>query len=124
MYDASCAFSHLTQRRRHVQTDDCITRYRRAGLRRRQFGADVSRTRPRSPRPRLTKDGYAQAKKDADAQYKRDKEACASLSGNAKDICIAEAKGKDDIARAEAAAAYENTPKTRENARVAHAEAT
>ena len=72
----------------------------------------------------LTKEGYAQAKKDADAQYKVDKERCSSLSGNAKDICMAEAKGKDDIARAEAAAAYENTPKTRENARVAHAEAT
>jgi hypothetical protein len=71
----------------------------------------------------LTKDGYAQAKKDADAQYKLDKESCASLSGNAKDICMAEAKGKDDVARAEAAAAYENTPKTRENARIAHAEA-
>jgi hypothetical protein len=71
----------------------------------------------------LTKDGYAQAKKDADAQYKIDKERCSSLSGNAKDICMAEAKGKDDIARAEAAAAYENTPKTRENARVAHADA-
>ena len=71
----------------------------------------------------LTKDGYAQAKKDADAQYKIDREACASLSGNAKDICIAEAKGKDDIARAEAAVAYENTPKTRENARVARARA-
>ena len=72
----------------------------------------------------MTKDGYAQAKKDADAQYKLDKEACASLSGNAKDICIAEAKGKDDVAKAEAAAAYENTAKTRENARVAHAQAT
>ncbi len=72
----------------------------------------------------LTKDGYAQAKKDADAQYKTDKERCASMSGNAKDICMAEAKGKDDVARAEAAAAYESTPKTRENARVAHAEAT
>jgi hypothetical protein len=71
----------------------------------------------------LTKDGYAQAKKDADAQYKIDRETCASLSGNAKDICIAEAKGKDDIARAEAAVAYENTPKTRENARVARARA-
>ena len=71
----------------------------------------------------MTKDGYAQAKKDADAQYKIDKNACSSLSGNAKDICVAEAKGKDDVAKAEAAAAYENTPKTRESARVAHAQA-
>jgi hypothetical protein len=71
----------------------------------------------------MTKDGYAQAKKDADAQYKTDKNACSSLSGNAKDICIAEAKGKDDIAKAEAAAAYENTPKAREATRVAYAQA-
>ena len=71
----------------------------------------------------LTKDGYAEAKKSADAQYKIDRESCASLAGNAKDICIAEAKGKNDIARAEAAVAYENTPMTREIARVARARA-
>ncbi len=71
----------------------------------------------------MTKDGYAQAKKDADAQYTTDKTACSSLSGNAKDICIAEAKGKDSIAKAEAAAAYENTPKAREATRVAYAQA-
>ena len=71
----------------------------------------------------LTKDGYTEAKKNADAQYKTDREACSSLAGNAKDICIAEAKGKNDVARAEAAVAYENTPVTRENARVARARA-
>jgi hypothetical protein len=46
------------------------------------------------------------------------------MSGNAKDICMAQAKGKEGIAKAEAEAAYENTPKARENARVAHAQAT
>ena len=50
----------------------------------------------------MTKDGYTQAKKDADAQYKIDKEACSSLSGNAKDICVAQAKGKEDVAKAKA----------------------
>jgi membrane-associated HD superfamily phosphohydrolase len=90
--------------------------------------AGVSTAQTYAPRTTLatasmTKDGYTQAKKDADAQYKIDKDACSSLSGNAKDICVAEAKGKDDIAKAEAAAAYENTPKTRESARVAHAQA-
>ena len=90
--------------------------------------AGVSAAQTYAPRPTLatasmTKDGYAQAKKDADAQYKIDKNACSALSGNAKDICIAEAKGKDDIAKAEAAAAYENTPKTREATRVAYAQA-
>jgi len=71
----------------------------------------------------LSKDSYAAAKKDADAQYKIDKDGCASLSGNAKDICMAEAKGKDNVAKADAEAAYENTPKARESARVAHAQA-
>jgi len=72
----------------------------------------------------MTKDSYAMAKKDADAKYKVDKEACSTLSGNAKDICMAEAKGKDSVAKAEAEAGYKNTPKAREGARVAHAQAT
>jgi hypothetical protein len=71
----------------------------------------------------MSKDGYTQAKADADAQYKIDKSACESLGGNAKDICVAQAKGKDNIAKADAQASYENTPKARETARVVHAEA-
>ena len=74
----------------------------------------IDDARKATPRPRRTPTRSTRSTKSA----------CSSLSGNAKDICMAEAKGKDDIARAEAAAAYENTPKTRENARVAHAEAT
>jgi len=72
----------------------------------------------------ISKATYGQAVKDADAQYKIDKDACASLSGNAKDICVAEAKGKDNVAKADAEAAYKHTPKARENARIAHAQAT
>src|SRR5512141_455688 len=71
----------------------------------------------------LSKASYTQAVKDADAQYKIDKDACSSLSGNAKDICVAEAKGKASVAKAEADAAYKHTPKARENARIAHAQA-
>jgi hypothetical protein len=71
----------------------------------------------------MTRDGYAVAKKNADAQYKLDAEACSSLSGNARDICIAEAKGRDNVTKADAEAAYENTPKARQGARVAHAQA-
>jgi hypothetical protein len=72
----------------------------------------------------MSKANYSQAVKDADAQYKIDKDACSSLSGNAKDICVAEAKGKDSVAKAEADAAYKHTPKARENARIARAQAT
>jgi hypothetical protein len=71
----------------------------------------------------ITKDNYAMAKTNAEAQYKLDKDACGSLSGNAKDICIAEAKGKESNAKADAEAMYENTPKAREHARIAHAQA-
>ncbi len=85
--------------------------------------AAAQMTAPKSAMMPMSKDAYAAAKKDADAQYKIDKESCSTFSGNARDICVAEAKGKDDIAKAEAQAAYENTPKNRENARVAHVQA-
>jgi len=71
----------------------------------------------------MSKDSYTIANENADAQYKIAKEACTPLSGNAKDICAAEAKGKLNVAKAEADAAHENTPKAREDARVAHAQA-
>jgi hypothetical protein len=79
---------------------------------------------PKSAQTPISKENYAAAKKDADAQYKIDKDSCSKLAGNAKDICVAEAKGKDDVAKADAEAAYENTPKAREGARVARADAT
>jgi hypothetical protein len=71
----------------------------------------------------ISNDSYVMAKKNADAQYKIDKDACSSLAGNAKDICVAEAKGRSSVAKAEAEAAYKNTPKTREDARIALAQA-
>jgi len=78
---------------------------------------------PQTTSTPMSKDSYTMAKKNAEAQYKIDKEMCSSLSGNAKDICVAEAKGRQDIAIADAEAAYENTPKAREGARVAYAQA-
>ncbi|MBK7333862.1 MAG: hypothetical protein IPI87_16645 [Betaproteobacteria bacterium] len=71
----------------------------------------------------LSKEAYATAKKNADTQYRSDKAACASLSGNARDICTEEAKGKASIAKADAEAGFKNTAKARENARVARAQA-
>ena len=71
----------------------------------------------------MGKDAHDTAYKNAAAQYKTDKEACKSLTGNAKDVCMEEAKGKEKVAKAEADAAYKNTPKARENARIAHADA-
>jgi hypothetical protein len=85
--------------------------------------AAADKNSPHATSTPMTKDNYAMAKADADAQYKIDNDACSSMNGNAKDICVAEAKGKDKIAKADAEAAYENTPKARQNARIAHAQA-
>jgi hypothetical protein len=71
----------------------------------------------------MSKDARDQAYKSAEAQFKTDKESCKSLTGNAKDICMEEAKGREKVAKAEADAAYKNTPKARESARVARADA-
>jgi len=45
------------------------------------------------------------------------------LSGNTKDICIAEAKGKEKVAKAELEARNEPTAKNRYDALIAKAEA-
>ncbi len=71
----------------------------------------------------MTKDAHDAAYKNAEAQYKSEKDACGRMSGNAKDICVEEAKGKENIAKADADAAFENTPKKREAARLARADA-
>ena len=71
----------------------------------------------------MSKANYNQAIKDADARYKSANQACSSLSGNAKDICVAEAKGKRDVAKGNAEAAYRHTAKARESARVVNAQA-
>jgi len=75
------------------------------------------------PAGTMSKDTRDQAYKDAEATYKADKEACKSMTKNAKDVCMEEAKGKEKIAKAEADAAYKATPKAREHARLAHADA-
>ena len=59
---------------------------------------------------------YGQAKTSAKATYDTDKKACDAMSGNAKDICVAEAKAKRVKTEENAEAAYKNTPKAREHA--------
>jgi hypothetical protein len=84
----------------------------------------MSAVKPLTPVAPISKDAYETAVRNADAQYKIDKDACASRSGNSKDICLAEANGKETVAKADAEAAYRNTPAAREAARVTRAEAT
>jgi len=58
------------------------------------------------------------------SDYKVDKKACDALSGNAKDVCVAGAKGKEDVASAELDNSYKPTQKTQYKVSVAKAQAT
>jgi hypothetical protein len=71
----------------------------------------------------MSKDTYKAAEDSIAAEYKSDEANCGSLSGNTKDICIAEAKGKEKAARAELALRNEPTAKNRYDALIAKAEA-
>ena len=71
----------------------------------------------------MSKDAYTAEKERIKADYKLDGDRCKSLSGNAKDVCNAEASGRQKIALAELDARNENTPKAREEAMIARADA-
>lgn len=71
----------------------------------------------------MSGDAYKAEKDRIKAEYKADMKRCGSQSGNAKDICKAEAKGKEKAALADAEAAYKGTPKAQSDALVAHADA-
>ena len=47
----------------------------------------------------MTQADYKAGKTRISADYKTDKAACASLTANAKDICVQEAKAKEKVAR-------------------------
>jgi hypothetical protein len=71
----------------------------------------------------MTSDAYSAAKSRAEADYKTASARCDSMSGNPKDVCIAEAKAAEKKAKADAEAQYKNTDKARADAIVAGAEA-
>jgi membrane-associated HD superfamily phosphohydrolase len=71
----------------------------------------------------LTKPQYKAQEKTIAAQYKKAKAECDSLAGNAKDICVAGAKGDKSVAEADLEARYKPGVKTHYEARVAKADA-
>jgi hypothetical protein len=71
----------------------------------------------------MSKAEHASAKAGIKDEYKAAKKACGSLKDNAKDICVAEAKGKESVAIAELTATYEPTREHRYAARLAKARA-
>lgn len=71
----------------------------------------------------MSKDIYKASTDRIETEYKADKAQCNSLSGNASDICIADAKGKEKIAKADLDARNKNDTESRYDALVAKAEA-
>jgi hypothetical protein len=71
----------------------------------------------------MSKDQYKSAKDGIASAYKTDKASCKSLSGNAKDVCMEEAKGKQTVAKAELEAQYKPSDRNQYKARVAKADA-
>lgn len=71
----------------------------------------------------ISKVEYKAAKEDISAKYKADKAACKAMTGNAKDICIEEAKGRETVAKAELEANYSPSSKHRYDVRMAKANA-
>jgi hypothetical protein len=71
----------------------------------------------------LTKAQYEAQEKVIEADLKVAKGACDSLAGNTKDICVAEAKGKAHVAKAELTASYKPSPKHSYAVREAKADA-
>ena len=66
---------------------------------------------------------YKAGKTRIDTDYKVDKTACGALAGNAKDICIEEAKAKQKVASAELEYGYTGKPADQNKVQVAKAEA-
>ena len=71
----------------------------------------------------MSKDAYQSGKANIAAEYKLARSACDSFSANAKQVCMADAKGKDGVAKAELEAGYKPSNKARYNVSVARAEA-
>jgi hypothetical protein len=71
----------------------------------------------------ITKDEYKSRKDTIDAGYKAAKDQCKPLSGNAKDICLADAKGTHEVSLKQLEAEYKPSDKHRYDVRVARAQA-
>jgi hypothetical protein len=71
----------------------------------------------------MNKADYAAGKTRIAADYKLDHSACESLAGNAKDICVEQAKGKQKVAMAELEYGHSASADNRNKVLVAQADA-
>lgn len=71
----------------------------------------------------MSTEQYKSHKDGIAAQLKADRQACSALAGNAKDICQAEAGGRERVAKAELEAIFKPSQQATYNVRVAIAKA-
>lgn len=71
----------------------------------------------------MSKQQHESLKNGIDTDYKSAKAGCDSFAGNAKDICVADVKGKKSVAKAALEDRYKPSVKTRYEERVARADA-
>ena len=71
----------------------------------------------------MTKDEYKAAKERIATEYQADRQKCGAHLGNAAELCVARARGTQEVARAELEATYKPGPRTNYNAAVARAHA-
>jgi hypothetical protein len=76
-------------------------------------GAALGQPQPLSPAERQAKDTEKQR---IEAQAKAEKAQCQRLEGNAEDVCEAQAKAKEKIAKAELDAKYDPSPRNQRRA--------
>ena len=71
----------------------------------------------------MTKAEHKAAAGTIAATYTSDKSACKPMGGNAKDVCMQEAKGRDSVAKAELEATFSPSDKHHYDVRIAKADA-
>src|ERR687889_150356 len=70
----------------------------------------------------MSKDQHKSEKQRIEQDAKAAREKCKDMKGNAKDVCMAEAKGQEKVAKAELAAKQKDTPKNRYDVAAAKAD--
>lgn len=70
----------------------------------------------------LTKAEYSTQKDQIKAEYKASRDKCGTMKANAKDICVAEAKGTEKIAKAELESQYKPNAKNTRDVAMAKAD--
>jgi hypothetical protein len=75
------------------------------------MGADISEAQ------------YKKTGQGISARHSSDQAACESMAGNRKDVCMAEANGRESVAKAELELSYGNSAEHRQDVRIAKANA-